>query len=145
MRRDHVYTAARWIFGLLYFTTGVAITLFTVFGIGSPPQQPTPAAAAFTEALTASRFIDPLCAFVYILGGGALLIRRTVPLGVVLLTPVVVVIFCFHMVLSGQWIWGTLNLLWLAALAWPCRAAFTPLWSQGKPTPHVASAAMQVS
>lgn len=140
MRREKIYTAARWIFALFYFMTGIAITLFTVFGIGSPPSQPTQAAGAFAEALTASRFIDPLCAVAYILGGGALMMRRTVPLGIILLAPVVVVIFCFHMVLSGQWFWGTLNLLWLAALAWPCRVAFAPLWTYGPTLPQGAKA-----
>jgi hypothetical protein len=45
------------------------------------------------------------------------------------LTPVVVGIFCFHLALSGQWLWGTANLVWLLALAWHFRAAFRPLWS----------------
>jgi len=129
MSRDYLPAVARWLFGLFYFSTGTAILLFTFFGLGSPPQQPTPDAAAFTAALTASRFIDPLSAFAFIVGGGALLVRRTTPFGLVVLAPVVVVIFTFHAVLSGQWIWGTVNLVWLAALAWQFRSAFYPLWN----------------
>jgi hypothetical protein len=121
--------AGRWIFGLFYFATGVAIVLATAFGIGHPPRQPTAAAEAFTQALTASRFMDPLVAFAYLAGGAALLRLRTAPPGVVLLAPVVTSIFCFHLVLSGQWIWGSLNLAWLLALAWSVRPAFAALWS----------------
>lgn len=127
MRRDYLLTAARWIFGLFYFSTGVAI-VFAQFGFGSAPHQPTAVAQAFTDALTQSRFMDPLVALTYLLGGGALLIRRTAPMGIAILAPVVTVICCFHLVLSGQWFWGPLNLAWLLALAWFHRDAYLPLW-----------------
>lgn len=129
MHQHRIVTVARWIFGLFYFATGVAIFLYAFFGIGSPPSQPTPQATEFTLALTASHFIDPLLSLAYLFGGGALLIRRCAPLGIVVLSPVVLVIFCFHLVLSGQWLWGTINLAWLLMLAWQFRAAFRPLWS----------------
>lgn len=129
MRSEAVVAIGRWIFGLFYATTGLAIAAFVLGGLGSPPTQPTPAAAAFASALSASGIIDPLLAASYLAGGLALLRRRTAPLGIVLLAPAVVVIFCFHLHLSGQWIWGSVNLLWLAALALHYRAAFTPLWS----------------
>jgi putative oxidoreductase len=121
-------TAARWVFGLFYASTGIAIACYVLFGVGTPPKQPTLAATAFTEALSQSGFIDPMLAVVYILGGLALLRERTAPAGIVLLAPVVSVIFCFHLVLSGQWIWGTVNFLWLLALAYAYRASFVPLW-----------------
>ena len=128
MQHEYFSIAARWIFGLFYFAVGVWI-VFSFFGLASAPQQPTPAAEAFMKALGQSQFIDPLLALTYLVGGGALLVRRTTPLGIALLTPVVVVIFFFHTVLSGQWIWGTINLAWLMALAWHFRTAFNPLWS----------------
>ncbi len=128
MHSRHVITAARWVFGLFYFATGVAI-VFSLFGLGSAPQQPTPASSAFAKALNDSGFIDPLIAAVYLTGGGALLLRRTAPLGIAILTPVVIGIFCFHIALSGQWPWGTLNLAWLLALAWCFRNSFQPLWN----------------
>jgi len=132
MLHRNVITTARWIFGLFYFGTGVAIVL-GLFGLGSAPQQPTAAASAFAKALTDSRFIDPLLAAVFLVGGATLLIRRTAPLGIAILTPVVVGIFCFHLALSGQWIWGTLNLAWLSTLAWTFRVSFRPLWSNELP------------
>ena len=129
MHEPRMVTAARWIFGLFYFVTGIAIFLYTFFGIGTPPNQPTPEAGAFTLALTSSHFMDPLVSLVYLVGGGALVLRRSAPLGVIVLTPVVVAIFLFHATLSGQWIWGTVNLTWLLALAWQVRSAFYPLWT----------------
>lgn len=132
MTRSFVLTAARWIFGLFYAATGLAIASHVVFGIGSPPPQPTVAAGAFTQALTQSGFIDPLVAVTYIVGGAALLRDRTAPLGIVVLAPAVSVIFCFHLMLSGQWIWGPLNLLWLLALAYAYRSAFVPLWNHAQ-------------
>ena len=131
MRKPYILTVARCIFGLFYALTGLAIAAHVVFGIGSPPRQPTAAAAALADALSQSGIIDPLLAMTYILGGLALLRDRTAPLGIVLLAPAVSVIFCFHLALSGQWIWGPLNLLWLGALAYAYRASFTPLWNHG--------------
>jgi hypothetical protein len=121
--------AGRWIFGIFYALTGLAIAAHVLFGVGSPPGQPTVAAQAFTDALAVSGFIDPLLALTYLVGGLALLRDRTAPLGIVLLAPAVVVICCFHLTLSGQTIWGPLNLAWLLALAYAYRSSFIPLWN----------------
>jgi hypothetical protein len=136
MQSRRIVTVARVIFGLFYLATGVAFFLNAFFGIGSPPDQPTAQATAFTLALTASHFIDPLLSLAYLAGGGALLRQRSAPLGILVLAPVVLVIFCFHLVLSGQWIWGTVNLVWLLALAWQYRSAFYPLWSYSGSSAH---------
>ncbi|MEP6938266.1 MAG: hypothetical protein ABI846_00765 [Rudaea sp.] len=141
MRREYIFTAARWLFALLYLSTGVAIALITLFGIGGPPPQPNADAQAFTDALTRSHFIDPLLALCYLVGGGALLFRLTAPFGLVVLAPVIVVIFFFHVVLSGQWPWGSLNLAWLLFLAWHFRAAFQTIWSHDTPAGRVLPAA----
>jgi len=138
MQSRYAVTGARWVFGLFYFATGIAIVL-GLLGFGSAPQQPTPASSAFAQALDDSRFINPLLAVVYLVGGGALLLRRTAPLGIAILTPVVIGIFCFHITLSGQWIWGTLNLGWLLSLIWCFRSSFRPLWNNvgpGRPVPQ---------
>src|SRR4051812_22379739 len=97
VQREHIFTAARWLFALLYFGTGVVIAL-SLLGLVSPLQQPTGPASAFPAALTQSRFIDPLLSLCFLLGGGALALSRTAPLGVVVLAPAVVIIFCFHLV-----------------------------------------------
>ena len=98
-------------------------------GRGTVHHEVAAGAIAFQTALTQSQFMDPLLALTCFFGGAALLIRRTSPLGIAMLAPVVVVIFLFHLVLSGNWMWGTLNLVWLVGLAWSFRRSFTALWS----------------
>ncbi len=124
-----VTVAARWIFGLWYLITGGAWIVNHVLGRGVAHHEVMAGAIAFQMALTESRFMDPLLASTCLFGGAALLFRRTSPLGIVVLAPVVVVIFLFHVVLSGNWIWGTLNLIWISGLAWRSRRAFATLWS----------------
>jgi hypothetical protein len=129
MLLKYVSVAARWLFGLWYVITGCAWLVSHLLGRGVAQHETVAGAIAFQTALTESRFMDPLLASTCLFGGAALLFRRTSPLGIVVLAPVVVVIFLFHVVLSGNWIWGTLNLFWLAGLAWRCRRAFATLWS----------------
>ena len=116
----------RWVFGAFYLATGAWIVVALMAGHGRP-QQPTPAAAAFMDALANSGFMDPLLAATFILGGAALLAQRTAAVGIILLAPAVVIIFLFHLSLSGQYIWGTLNLAWLCALGWAYRDRFRDL------------------
>ena len=127
--QNYTTTAGRWIFGLWYFITGGAWLVTHALGNGAAHPEVTAGAIAFQKALTASRFMDPLLAFACFFGGGALLIRRTTPLGLAMLAPVVVVIFLFHLVLTGNWIWGTLNLVWFTGLAWRHKEAFATLWN----------------
>ena len=140
MRSSYVLVAARCIFGIFYAANGLAITAYLIFDFGLPPKHPKPAVNAFAEALIQSGIIGPLLAMTYIFGGLALLRDRTAPLGIVLLAPAVSVIFCFHIFLSGSWIWGTLNLLWLSALAYVYRESFTPLWNGAAAKPPRPSA-----
>ena len=121
-------TVARWIFSLWYLASGATWLITHALGRGTAHHEVAPAAAAFQMALAQSQFMDPLLALACVIGGAALLVRRTWPLGIVILAPVVIVIFLFHLVLTGKWIWGTLNLVWFAALAWYCRRAFAALW-----------------
>ncbi len=54
-----------------------------------------------------------------------MLFRRTTPLGIV--------IFCFHMVITKSYLWGSLNLILLAVNAWQFRRGFDPLWNYAGP------------
>ena len=121
--------AARWIFGLWYALTGGSWLVTHALRRGTAHHEVTAGAIAFQKALTESNFMDPLLALTCFVGGAALFLRRTTPLGIVMLAPVVVVIFLFHLMLTGNWIWGTLNLVWFAGLAWRCRRAFEALWT----------------
>ena len=116
------------LYGLFFAGTGCLIAVATVMGWPSP-RQPTLAAQAFTDALDASRIVNPLLAMTYVVGGLALVFRRTAPLGIVLLAPAIGTIFFFHLVLSGQVVWGCANALLFAALAWRYRGRLRLLWS----------------
>jgi hypothetical protein len=41
--------------------------------------------------------------------------------------------FCFHMVITKSYFWGSLNLMLLAVLAWEFRRGFEPLWNYAGP------------
>ena len=62
-----------------------------------------------------------------------MLFRRTTPLGIVILAPLVIIIFCFHMVITKSYVWGSLNLILLVANAWQFRRAFDQLWNYAEP------------
>jgi hypothetical protein len=66
-------------------------------------------------------------------GGLALILHRTAPLGLVLLAPSVGVIFLFHLMLTGSVVWGTEWALGLVLLAWHYRSAYTALWNYTSP------------
>ena len=123
-----VWSVLRIIYGALFVTVGLWV-FGAVLGIASPPSQPTMAAAAFMQALSEAHFIDPLLALSYLAGGGLLLFNRTAPAGLVILGPSVVVIFFFHLVLSGQYIWGASATAYFLLLCWHYRRGFEPLWS----------------
>jgi hypothetical protein len=129
MLLKYIAIAGRWIFGLWYLLTGGAWLVAHALGRGAAHHEVTAGAIALQKALTESHFMDPLLALTCLFGGAALIIRRTAPLGIAMLAPVVVVIFLFHLMLSGNWMWGSLNVVWFAGLAWCYRRAFTTLWS----------------
>jgi hypothetical protein len=121
----------RWLYGLFY--TYVGVSWFVHKLIGKPwvtPPEP-PLAKAITSAFSASGVVDPLIAATCLLGGALLLRRRTAPLGIAILAPLVCGIFLFHVFLTGSWAWGTLHLALLVLLAWLHRSAFRPLWNYG--------------
>ena len=120
-KQEICWTVARWIFGLFFLGTGVMIWAHVLTGIGAAPVQPTARAQAFTDALTATGFMDPMVGSSYVSGGGALLAKRTSPLGLVLLGPLIVVILVFHLTLTGQIIWGPFVAAWFAAITWRFR------------------------
>lgn len=119
----------RVVYGLFFLAIGLAILVWLLTGLGSPPTQPNSEAQAFTDALTRSRIIDPLLAISYAVGGVALLRERTAPLGLVVLAPSITVIALFHLVLSGKWLIGLVVALVFAVLAFACRRRLSALWT----------------
>src|SRR5262249_60024166 len=82
----------RILLGLIFFVLGLNAFLHFI------PMGPVPAGTAgqFLTALTASHYVYIVSA-VQVAGGALLLANRYVPLGLVLLGPVIVNIFFFHL------------------------------------------------
>jgi hypothetical protein len=68
-----------------------------------------------------------LLALTFLAGASALLFERTAPLGIALLAPPMVIIFFFHIFLTGMVLWGGAWAGILAVLAWGHRNAFKAL------------------
>jgi uncharacterized membrane protein YphA (DoxX/SURF4 family) len=106
---------------------------FVVFGSNGflhfIPQPPSPEVAqAFFAALAATGYMIPLL-FATQIAGGVLLLVGLVPLGVLVLTPVIVNIVAFHVFLVPDGLPIALLVAALAAfLAWVHRAAYTALF-----------------
>lgn len=124
-----VAAVARCIFALFYTYVGASWFSYKLFGTRWPEHKETPAARALTIALTDSGIVDPLIAAACLAGGLLLLFRRTAPLGIVILAPLITGIFLFHLFLNQNWMWGTFHLVYLAVLAVIHRASFYPLWN----------------
>ena len=120
----------RWLYGSFFLLTGVWILISVSTGIVDSPVQPTPEAAAFTRALSKSRFMDPLLAWSFVVGGTSLLFERSVPLGLVTLAPSVAVIFLFHLLLSGQIVVGIMVASVFGIVAWFYRRRLSCLWRE---------------
>jgi hypothetical protein len=124
MTVKYLSLAARFIYSLYYFGVGI-VGIIT----GDKAKDMVNAGTPFQRALSETGFMDPLLCVACITGGAALFIRRTAPLGIVVLAPVVIIIFFFHIVITRSWLWGTLNLVWLLVLAWQFRHGFDSLWN----------------
>ena len=116
------------IFACWYFGVGVI-----GFITNSPARDAAEATTSLEKAMAQSLFMNPLLCLCCLAGGGALFFRRTIPLGIVILAPLVTIIFFFHVVITKSFAWGTLNLLWLAALTWRYRHGFDQLWNYQEP------------
>jgi len=44
-----------------------------------------------------------------------------------------IIIFCFHMLITKSYLWGALNLIVFAANAWQFRRGFHHLWNYAGP------------
>jgi len=121
----------RWLFGLFYVYVGGSWFIHWMLGKPWVVPEETPSARVLTTALSASGIVDPLIAATCLVGGLLLLIRRTAPLGIVVLFPLVAGIFLFHLLLNDNAPWGTFHFAWLLLLAWWHRAAYRPLWNHG--------------
>ena len=122
-------TILRWLYGLFYLAVGIAWFAHKILGRPWVMPEKNATATTLVGALTSSGIVDPLIASVCLIGGMLLLIKRTSPLGIAVLAPLVSGIFIFHLFLTGDWIWGGIHFGLLVLLAWLHRSAFRPLVS----------------
>lgn len=108
--------------------------IFLVFGLNGflhfiPQPLPPEPAMAFFGALAATGYMLPLI-FATQVAGGLLLLLGLVPLGVVVLTPVIVNIVSFHLFLAPAGLPLALVVMLLGLfLAWSHREAYEPLFA----------------
>jgi hypothetical protein len=120
----YLWAAARLIFAAWYLGVGVV-----GFILNNQAKDIARATTDLERVMAQSGFLNPLLCLCCTLGGAALLFRRTSPLGLVVLAPLVAIIFCFHIFITNDYWWGTLNIALLLALSWHFRKGLTPLWA----------------
>jgi hypothetical protein len=120
----------RVLFGLFFIYATVMVLV--KYG-GQQPPETLPAASAFTTALDATGFFNPLLMISYGVAGLCLLTRRFAPLGLLILAPSIVGIACFHLFLTHSWIWALIWIVWYLILVWHYRRTFMRLWAEPIP------------
>lgn len=107
--------------------------IFVVFGLNGflpfiPMPTPNPDALAFLGALAATGYMFPLIKGIEVIAGSLLLANRAVPFALVLLSPIVVNIAVYHLLLDpGYGMVITLGVL-MSYLGYAYRAHFAPLF-----------------
>ena len=129
MRFEKLLTILRWVYALLFLLIG-ARSLLVIAGLLPGSEYPgSPEAKAFAEAIFAKGFISPLMSVTFFIAGILIFIKRTAPLGLVLLAPFIVSILFTHLMFEPNPIFGILiALLWLL-FAWRFRKAYQPMWN----------------
>jgi len=126
-RSPVAWDVLRWIMALWFFSGGFVVLGHTFLGHPRFPPVP-PAAQSLLDAFQESGFLYPLLAAVYLIGGGALFMRRTAPLGLVMLAAPIGVIVGFHVMLSRMYAVAALLVLGYLPLCWHERDRLACLW-----------------
>lgn len=121
------WSALRIAYGGFFAVVGAWGAISLARGEGNPFVSGSGPGPDFQEAMEATGFLVPLMLAMFILGGLALAVRRTAPLGIILLAPFVAVIFFYHLLLGGSAAWAFGWASGLLLLAWHHRSAFVPL------------------
>ena len=121
--KSKTIAGARILLGLVFFVFGLNGFLHFI-----PMPPPQGKAAQFMGGLAATGYLIPLLFGVQVIAGAALLVRRFVPLALILLAPIIVNIVLFHVFLEPSGLPLALFVLALEIfLAWSYRAAFRPV------------------
>lgn len=122
----YAFNSARILLGLIYFVFG--LNFFFQF-LGSGPH-PTGPAESFINGLFGAGYFFPMMKSIEVVGGLALLMNRFVPLTLVVLMPITVNIFLFHLLLAGNPVLSIVMLAMQLYLAWVYREHYSPLFEQ---------------
>jgi len=116
----------RSLLGLIFFVFGLNIFLQFL------PQPPLPPAAGeFFGAMFKTGYFLPMVGATQVIGGALLLLGMMVPLALILLAPVIVNIFLFHVFLAPGGLPLALIVVALEViLAWMHREAYAPLFTR---------------
>lgn len=119
---------ARVLLGLLFFVFGLNAFIHFI------PMQPIPGdAGIFVNLLYAHGWLTFL-GLLYVIAGVLLLIGRYVPVGLVILGPILVNILLFHITLAPSGIAaGVIATLLELFLIWAYRPAFRPIFTENTP------------
>jgi putative oxidoreductase len=118
-----VIIIVRVVTGLLY-----AVSAFAYFFNLMPQQEMTGATLVFVQGLAAAGYFMPLLKSIELIFGISLIIGRFVPLSLVVLFPVTLNIFLFHIFLAPEALAVPIGLLTANLfLAYCYRASFKPL------------------
>jgi uncharacterized membrane protein YphA (DoxX/SURF4 family) len=127
-KRRYIATSARILMGLVFLVFGLDGFLHFIPQPTEPPSEPT---LSFVMGLMKSGYMFPLIKGTEVAVGALLLTNRFVALALVVIAPVIVNIFAFHLFLapSGLVIAAALVALELY-LAWVHRSAYRPLFDR---------------
>ena len=125
MRIQHLPHVARILLGLTFAGFG----LNGLLGIFPDPPS-APAAMPFLSGLASAPYFFPLLEATQLIAGIALVANRWVPLALIVLAPIIVHIFAFHLFLSPGLGLPTFLLVLEIIVAWTHRAAFRPLFQR---------------
>jgi len=131
MKESIGWRLLRWLYGGYFILLGAA-TLLQMVGLLPEPHWDntmSPPSAAFLDAMLKTGFLIPLIAVVWTASGVALVFRRTAPLGVALLAPVMVNIVLADTLLDTVYLWAFAHAAPLVLLAWRYRSGFRGLWN----------------
>jgi hypothetical protein len=124
-----VLTIIRWLYSAFFLLIGAQALLATAGILPASEFPGSPETKAFTNAIFATGFIGPIMSVTYVASGILMLFNRTAPLGIVLLTPFIVVILFTHLLLNGSPAFGILLAALLGLFAWQFREAYQPMWN----------------
>ena len=136
-----IETGARLVLGGIFLLFGAEYLLHFM-----PALPFTEEGGRYLEALIATGYMFPLIKSVEVIGAILILSGRFVPLGLLLVAPIILNIALYHLVLDPNG--GSIAAALAASatvLAWAHRAAFRPLFLPSRPTPAPARDREQVA